>query len=344
MGLVSYAVASNALERDLARLRARGSRLGDAEARSRARPDGEVVTWRASFPPAIGPAEPPFVIQHELAGAEWGAPAREARARYEHPSGAGRGSPPLRTRPGCRDHGGELRADARRRARGRGGGRRAAWARRTPGDPAADRAAARGHGRHRVAARSPEAREVDALGVRWRVLAGSWLLLVLRGGASPTGRDGQRAGRCPVDHGPGGDGVREHGRPWTNGEAIVAATDPGAGGAERTAVGGAVVVQATGRWVDVEVAVGAHDDVGVRRRKGSSCHARSSDPSRALDRRMKARRWRGRSSAIAVRRRSSKRVVLEAPPVSERGVAEPEGRWVDGAFGTCRAPRGSPLS
>ena len=34
VGLVSYAVASNALERDLARLRARGSRLADVEARS----------------------------------------------------------------------------------------------------------------------------------------------------------------------------------------------------------------------------------------------------------------------------------------------------------------------
>jgi len=89
VGLVSYAVASDGLTGDLARLWAGGSALEDVEVRSRTRPDDEVVTWRASFPPAIGPAEPPFVIEHELVGAEWGAVARAERAAYDHPLGSG---------------------------------------------------------------------------------------------------------------------------------------------------------------------------------------------------------------------------------------------------------------
>ncbi|HSO28773.1 MAG TPA: VOC family protein [Candidatus Sulfomarinibacteraceae bacterium] len=88
-GLVTYAVASDDLDADLARLRAGGSDLGEIEARSRARPDGEVVRWRASFPPRLGPAEPPFVIEHELSGAEWGEAARAARASFVHPLGSG---------------------------------------------------------------------------------------------------------------------------------------------------------------------------------------------------------------------------------------------------------------
>lgn len=86
-GLVSYAVASDDLVEDLRRLRDEGSALGDVEARSRTRPDGEVVRWRAAFPPALGPAEPPFVIEHELVGAEWGAEARASRAALAHPLG-----------------------------------------------------------------------------------------------------------------------------------------------------------------------------------------------------------------------------------------------------------------
>ncbi|HEX5590086.1 MAG TPA: VOC family protein [Candidatus Limnocylindrales bacterium] len=86
-GLVSYAVASDGLERDLERLRAGGSELSEVEIRSRTRPDGEAVRWRASFPPELGPSEPPFVIEHELVGAEWGEAARAARAGLAHPLG-----------------------------------------------------------------------------------------------------------------------------------------------------------------------------------------------------------------------------------------------------------------
>jgi hypothetical protein len=87
-GLVAYAVTSDDLGADVGRLRAGGSDLGEIEARSRTRPDGEVVRWRASFPPHLGPAEPPFVIEHELVGAEWGEAARAARASFAHPLGS----------------------------------------------------------------------------------------------------------------------------------------------------------------------------------------------------------------------------------------------------------------
>jgi hypothetical protein len=86
-GLVSYALASDDLDADLARLREGGSASSDVEVRSRTRPDGEVVRWRATFPPALGPAEPPFVIEHMLVGAEWGDEARAARASFAHPLG-----------------------------------------------------------------------------------------------------------------------------------------------------------------------------------------------------------------------------------------------------------------
>ena len=69
------------------RLRRAGSELSDIEARSRTRPDGEVIRWRAAFPPSLGPAEPPFIVEHELVGAEWGDTARAARASFVHPLG-----------------------------------------------------------------------------------------------------------------------------------------------------------------------------------------------------------------------------------------------------------------
>jgi hypothetical protein len=87
VGLVAYAVASDDLDADVARLRADGSPLSDVELRSRTRPDGEVVRWRATFPPELGPSEPPFVIEHELVGAEWGDRARAERADLAHPLG-----------------------------------------------------------------------------------------------------------------------------------------------------------------------------------------------------------------------------------------------------------------
>ncbi|MBA3878049.1 MAG: hypothetical protein C0498_14230, partial [Anaerolinea sp.] len=77
----------DSVDADLETLRAAGSDLGDVEARSRTRPDGEEVRWRAAFPPSLGPAEPPFIVEHELVGAEWGEGARAARAGFVHPIG-----------------------------------------------------------------------------------------------------------------------------------------------------------------------------------------------------------------------------------------------------------------
>jgi hypothetical protein len=46
-----------------------------------------VVRWRTASRGLLGPDEPPFLIEHEPAGAEWGAEARAARARFRHPVG-----------------------------------------------------------------------------------------------------------------------------------------------------------------------------------------------------------------------------------------------------------------
>jgi len=86
VGLVSYALATDDVDGDHARLVAGGSPLAEPETRSRTRPDGEVVSWRAAYA-ELGPAEPPFIVQHEPVGAEWGDAARAAREAFVHPLG-----------------------------------------------------------------------------------------------------------------------------------------------------------------------------------------------------------------------------------------------------------------
>jgi hypothetical protein len=85
-GLATYAVATDDVASEVARLRAAGSPIGDAVPGSRTRPDGEVVRWVTAFP-TLGPEHPPFLIEHEPAGAEWGDQARSARAGFSHPVG-----------------------------------------------------------------------------------------------------------------------------------------------------------------------------------------------------------------------------------------------------------------
>jgi hypothetical protein len=85
-GLATYALATDDVAGDVARLRAGGSPIGEPVAGSRVRPDGGVVRWSAAFPP-VGSGEPPFLIEHEYAGAEWGDEARAARAAFRHPVG-----------------------------------------------------------------------------------------------------------------------------------------------------------------------------------------------------------------------------------------------------------------
>jgi hypothetical protein len=86
-GLVSWALATDGVRREIAALRAGGSAIGEAIPGSRTRPDGAVVAWQCAFPPLLGPGEPPFLIEHELAGPEWGDEARRTRARFVHPFG-----------------------------------------------------------------------------------------------------------------------------------------------------------------------------------------------------------------------------------------------------------------
>jgi len=86
-GLVTYALATDGARREAAALRAAGSPISEAVPGARTRPDGAIVAWQCAFPPALGPTEPPFLIEHELAGPEWGDEARRARAQLVHPFG-----------------------------------------------------------------------------------------------------------------------------------------------------------------------------------------------------------------------------------------------------------------
>jgi hypothetical protein len=85
-GLATYALATDDVVRDVARLRAAGSSIGEPVAGSRVRTDGELVRWVCAFP-ELGPERPPFLIEHEAAGAEWGDEARATRAAFRHPGG-----------------------------------------------------------------------------------------------------------------------------------------------------------------------------------------------------------------------------------------------------------------
>jgi len=85
-GLVTWAVASDALESDVAAFRGFGSTLGEPAAGERRRDDGSVVRWRVSLPERPGPAEP-FLIEHGPASAEWTPADRAARMDERHPLG-----------------------------------------------------------------------------------------------------------------------------------------------------------------------------------------------------------------------------------------------------------------
>jgi hypothetical protein len=85
-GLATYALATDDIASDVARLQTSGSPISSPLAGSRRRADGEVVRWSTAFP-VLGPERPPFLIEHELAGAEWGPDARAARAAARQPVG-----------------------------------------------------------------------------------------------------------------------------------------------------------------------------------------------------------------------------------------------------------------
>jgi hypothetical protein len=83
-GLATWAIAVDDCAASVAKLRDQGSPIGDPVPGSRVRSDGETVRWLAAFPP-LGPEEPPFLIEHEMAGSEWGPEALAARRAYSHP-------------------------------------------------------------------------------------------------------------------------------------------------------------------------------------------------------------------------------------------------------------------
>ncbi len=85
-GFATYALATTDIEVTVARLRSAGSRIGNPVAGARRRPDGETVRWVTAFP-TLGPERAPFLIEHELVGAEWGDVARASRATLRHPVG-----------------------------------------------------------------------------------------------------------------------------------------------------------------------------------------------------------------------------------------------------------------
>lgn len=88
-GLATYALLVDDLAVTVEALRAAGSSVGPAQPGSRRRDDGELVRWWIAYPDVeLGPAEPPFLIQHEYAGAEWGPAALAERARFRHPIGS----------------------------------------------------------------------------------------------------------------------------------------------------------------------------------------------------------------------------------------------------------------
>jgi hypothetical protein len=79
-GLATWAVATDDLDGDVARLNDDGAGLTDPIAGERRRPDGAVVRWRLSVPGALGPDRPPFLIEHDAIAADCSPDERAARA------------------------------------------------------------------------------------------------------------------------------------------------------------------------------------------------------------------------------------------------------------------------
>jgi hypothetical protein len=86
-GLVTWAIATDELEHDVAALRGVGSDLGEPIAGERRRTDGNIVRWRLSMPRQLGPGDPPFLIEHDPTSAEWTATDRANRSAQRHPIG-----------------------------------------------------------------------------------------------------------------------------------------------------------------------------------------------------------------------------------------------------------------
>jgi hypothetical protein len=79
-GLATWAVATDAIDADVAAFRARGSALAEPVAGERLRPDGRIVRWRLSAAERLDRDRPPFLIEHDPTSAEWSPSERVARA------------------------------------------------------------------------------------------------------------------------------------------------------------------------------------------------------------------------------------------------------------------------
>ena len=86
-GLATWSIATDSIDADVRALREIGAGFGDPTPGERMRPDGTVVRWRLAIGGALGPAEPPFLIQHETSSAEWTDGDRAARSAEHHPIG-----------------------------------------------------------------------------------------------------------------------------------------------------------------------------------------------------------------------------------------------------------------
>ena len=86
-GFVTFALASDDIEADLAGAAAIGSPIDGPPPGERRRSAGEVVRWTLAMPPTVGPDKPPFLIQHDLDGAEWRPADQQARLAAVHPLG-----------------------------------------------------------------------------------------------------------------------------------------------------------------------------------------------------------------------------------------------------------------
>ncbi len=86
-GLATWAIATTSIYSDAAALREIGADLGDVIPGERERPDGSVVRWRLAIGDKLGPAEPPFLIEHDPLSAEWTEQDRSARGSEHHPIG-----------------------------------------------------------------------------------------------------------------------------------------------------------------------------------------------------------------------------------------------------------------
>jgi hypothetical protein len=86
-GLATFALATDGIRRETSALHAAGSDISPPVAGSRMRPDGARVVWHTAVAAPLGRDRPPFLIEHEMDGPEWGAEARRARAAFVHPFG-----------------------------------------------------------------------------------------------------------------------------------------------------------------------------------------------------------------------------------------------------------------